>query len=195
MTTPWSVPPLWKGLTVWVLASGPSMNLRTAQRARRSGHPAAVTNDTYRLAPWAALLYAADAAWWRANPEARRFAGIKVCADDSLRGADVCTLRHTGKVGFDPDPRCIRTGGNSGYQAVHVAIQAGAARILLCGFDMHGAHWFGQHDKGLMNTPPEKFALWRERFDALNGHGAEIINCTPGSALTCFPRADVRDFA
>lgn len=196
MTTPWSVPPLWQGQTVWVLATGPSMGPQVAQAASRSRQPVLVVNDAFRLAPDAALLYAADTSWWRANPDARQFAGLKLCADDTLPGADVYTLRHTGKLGFDADPRCIRSGGNSGYQAVHVAVQAGAARILLCGFDMHGTHYFGRHDKGdLQNTPPEKFALWRARFAALNGHGAEIINCTPGSALACFPRGDVRDYA
>lgn len=153
----------------------------------RQSIKAAVTNDTYRLAPWADLLYGADADWWRRNPDARQFAGVKVCSDDSLQWSEVMSLRHTGKIGFDADPACIRSGGNSGYQAVHVAAQAGAARILLCGFDMGGAHW---HDAPA--PAAHLFATWIERFetlaDALRGQ-VEILNCTPGSALKCFPMA------
>lgn len=99
----------------------------------------------------------------------------------------VFKLEQTGRDGFDPTPGCVRTGGNGGYQAIHVAIQSGAKRILLLGFDMHGTHFFGKHPSGLRNTPPETFEKWIPRFKELMGRGAEIINCTPGSALTCFP--------
>jgi len=153
---------------------------------------AVVVNDTYRLAPWADVLYAADADWWKRNPEARSFAGIKVCADDSLLWPEVMSLRHTGKVGYDPNPQNIRSGGNSGYQAVHVAAQAGASRILLCGFDMGGAHW---HDAPA--PAAHLFATWIERFESLaeelKAIGVEVLNCTPQSALTCFPFANIED--
>ncbi|WP_354398298.1 hypothetical protein [Variovorax sp. OAS795] len=161
------------------------VTLALLHRRQRGKLPVAVVNDTYRLAPWAEMLYGADADWWRNNRDARQLAGIKVCSDDSLLWPEVMTLRHTGKVGFDPDPHCIRSGGNSGYQAVHVAAQAGAARILLCGFDMGGAHW---HDAPA--PAAHLFATWIERFqtlaDALRGQ-VEILNCTPGSAMKCFP--------
>jgi hypothetical protein len=153
--------------------------------------PTIVINDTFRLAPWAALLYAADAAWWQANTDALAFAGLKVTVD-SVPGTE--QLVYTGSTGFDPNPSAIRTGSNSGYQGVHIAAQAGAARILLCGFDMtaaKGAHWFGPHRGGLANTTPETYARFIRRFEslkvALDELGVEVVNCTPGSALTCFP--------
>lgn len=191
MTTAWKVPPMWRGRTVAVLASGPSMSLQVATLARRAGAAVAV-NDTYRLAPWADVLYGADADWWRRNPQARDFPGLKVCADDSLLWPEVLNLRHTGKSGFDPDPTCIRSGGNSGYQAVHVAAQAGAARILLCGFDMGGGHWHGAPAPAA-----ERFTTWIKHFatlaDGLGARGVEVINCTPGSALTCFQRMPLEE--
>jgi len=192
----WSVPPrLWAGQTVAVLASGPSMTPRVAAAVRNV--PTIVINDTFRLAPWAALLYAADEAWWQANPAALAFAGLKVSVA-SIPGVE--QLRNTGSSGFDPDPHCIRTGSNSGYQGVHIAAQAGAARILLCGFDMSaakGSHWFGAHPPGLINTEPEAYARFIRRFDelkvALDARGIEVVNCTPGSALTCFAQADLTE--
>lgn len=191
----WCVPRMWEGQTVAVLASGPSMTPHVAAAVRSI--PTIVINDTFRLAPWAALLYAADAAWWAAHPDAHAFAGLKVTVD-SVQG--VKQLAYSGSVGFDPNPGAIRTGSNSGYQGVHIAAQAGAARILLCGFDMSaakGAHWFGPHDDGLVNTAPETYERFIRRFEhlkvALDALGIEVINCTPGSALKCFACADLAD--
>lgn len=185
---------MWSGQTVAVLASGPSMSPRLAQtlwqhRQQRS-LPVAVANSTFRLAPWADMLYAMDASWWMANPDARLFAGLKVCADDSLQWPEVLSLRHTGKAGFDDDAGCIRTGGNSGYQAVHVAVHAGASRVLLCGFDMRPGHWHAVDRE----ADESHYAEWRRRFQTLAAALAgrvEVLNCTPGSALDCFPMATI----
>jgi hypothetical protein len=186
----WSVPRLWPGRTVAILASGPSMSQAVADQVHAAGIPAIAINDTYRLAPWADMLYAADEAWWLRHPAALDFAGLKVSVG-TIKG--VHRLRNTGVTGFDPDPGCLRTGSNSGYQAVHIAAHAGASRILLCGFDMQGAHFFGRHPNGLANTGPDLFLKFRRHFGelamVLAGCGAEVLNCTPGSALTCFPTA------
>lgn len=188
------VPKMWVGETVAVLASGPSMSQEVADRVKAAGIRAVTVNDTYRLAPWADMLYAADCRWWEANPEAAtEFGGIKLVGQSGVTSPGVQVMMRSGTTGFDPDPRFVRTGGNSGYAAVHVAIHAGASRILLCGFDMHGTHWFGPHTKRtpagrmLSNPHESSFATWRERFSALNNRGAEIINCTPGSKLRAFP--------
>lgn len=184
------VPRMFEGETVAVLASGPSMSQEVADAVR--GIPCIAVNDTFRLAPWAAILYAADRRWWLANPDAMEFPGVKI-ASPVGPGGDVKVLRQSGSVGFDPNPSMVRSGGNSGYQAVHVAIQAGAKRILLLGFDMHGTHFFGLHTKkaegrALGNPNEQKFRVWIDRFGALRNRGAEIINCTPGSALDAFPK-------
>lgn len=194
MATPWSVPRMWAGRTVLVMATGPSIpDLVRQLPPNRAGAASVAVNDAFRLAPWADMLYAADPAWWRHHAQdALRFAGLKATANDSCEFRAVRALTPTGVQGFDEDPGCVRTGGNSGYQAVHVAIHAGASRVLLLGFDMHGGHYFGNHPPGLSNTSEATYQSWLERFDALNGRGAEIVNCTPGSALTCFRRADLR---
>lgn len=180
---------MWEGDTVAVLASGPSMSQIVADKVRAARIRAIVVNDTYRLAPWADLLYAADRRWWEANPEAAtEFAGVKLVGQSGVFLPGVQVMMRSGTSGFDPNPKFVRTGNNSGYAAVHVAIHAGAARILLCGFDMHGTHWFGSHTKrGLRNPNPGSFAAWIARFADLRGRGAEILNCTPGSKLTAFP--------
>jgi hypothetical protein len=181
----WSVPPLWLGETVAVIAPGPSANVAVCNLLVHM--PAIVINDAFRLAPWADMLYAADVKWWEVNEEARRFDGLKVTCSYQFQWPEILCLRQSGPSGFDPDPTAVRTGGNSGYQAIHVAIHAKAKRILLFGFDMHGDHFFGRHPAPLRNSEPEHYLKWIPLFAALNGRGSEIINCTPGSALTCFP--------
>lgn len=189
----YTVPRMFEGQTVAVLATGPSMSQEVADSVREL--PCIAVNDAFRFAPWAAILYAADRRWWDANPEALRFAGVKMSAPGGPGGV-VNTILQSGAVGFDPRPSRVRSGGNSGYQAVHVAIHTGAERILLLGFDMHGTHFFGPHTKqvngrALGNPSPEKFKTWIERFGALRHRGAEIVNCTEGSALDAFPMASL----
>jgi hypothetical protein len=194
----WSVPKLWPGGTVAVMASGPGMTQKVADEVYAAGVPAIVVNSTYRLAPWAQMLYAADPEWWlyESNRTALKFPGLRVSCQPV---AGVHQLRNSGIHGFDPDPACVRTGGNSGYQALHVAAHAGAARVLLCGFDMQEtrgeAHWHGKHPHGLRNTPAETYARWRDRFAAmapiLAERGVDVVTVTP-SALTCFRSGDLQ---
>jgi hypothetical protein len=182
----WSVPPIFAGKTVAVFATGPSLTKEQCEDVQHL--PAVAVNDAYRLAPWADVLYAADGEWWRHHPDALKFEGLKVSC---MSSSPVHQLQQGGVEGFDERLTHIRTGGNSGYQAIHLAIQAKASRVLLYGFDMHGEHFFGRHPAPLRNTEPEHYVRWLPRFAALNGRGAEIINCTPGSALTCFTFAGV----
>jgi hypothetical protein len=66
--------------------------------------------------------------------------------------------------------------------------------MILLGFDMHGDHWHGKHE-GLPNPNPALFADWIQRFAVLatdlEAEGVEVVNCSPGTALRCFPTADL----
>ena len=188
-------------IAVAILASGPSMSAEIAEAVRASRICAYATNNTHRLAPWASVLYAADVAWWEhpSNADAWSFAGEKFHAQapsgEDLTSRGVRMLRVTGLQGYDPTPGAVRTGGNSGYQAVHLALQRGATRIMLFGFDFknrRGAHhWHGSHPAPLRNSEDAHLAHWARRFDSLvepaNLLGANIINCTPDSAISAFP--------
>ncbi len=158
------------------------------------GHCRTITiNNTWELAPWADMMYAADASWWnKYHPYTGRFTGLKVSASEECgRYADVLCLQYSERNGFDPDPAFVTKGGNSGFQAIHIAAHAGGSRILLCGFDMRGGHWHGRHTYPLREHGDGIFAEWIERMATLKAplaeRGIEIINCTPGSALKCWP--------
>lgn len=217
MATPWSVPRgLWKGRTVLILASGPSLTqaLPTARRAVADGRAVAVAVNSTGVpvprsdgtlqpaaAPWAAMLYGADAGWWRHHAQhALKFPGLKVTIGDSCEFKAVLALRNTGVDGFDPDPSCLRTGGSSAHQAAHLAAHAGAARILLCGVDCHtrnGSHHHGDHPIGLRNPCAASLGTWIDRWEILGRElakrGIEVINCSAGSAVRCFPQRSIEE--
>ncbi len=179
----------WPGATLVCAASGPSLTAAALALVRAHGCPLIVVNDAYRLAPWADVLYACDAKWWAWHHGAPLFSpGAKVAlAPQSRAWPGVIVLKHTGREGLETDPSGLRSGFNSGYQAINLAIHLGAARIVLLGYDMHGDHFFGQHRDG--SRPP--FSACLKAFASLPAAlaplGVEVINATPGSALRVFP--------
>ena len=109
-------------------------------------------------------------------------------------------LEHKGDPGLSSDPTLLHTGGNSGYQAVNLAVLLGAKRILLLGYDMkHGPngekHWHEDHSAN--NPPPAQLADWVKIYATmlpdLEKAGVVVVNCTPESALDCFPKAKLEE--
>jgi len=177
------------------------MSQAVADRVRLSGFATIAINTTARLAPWASMLYAADSFWIvKHEKEMANFDGLKVtCSAENHHGW--LALRNTGKAGFDNDTGSVRTGGNSGYQALHLAVHAHAGRVLLCGFDMrsvgHEVHWHGRHPEPLRNAGDGIFTRWIKHFEDIaeiaHVRGVQILNCTPGSALHAFPFMNLED--
>lgn len=106
--------------------------------------------------------------------------------------------------GFSLDSSLIHYGGNSGFQAVNMALHfldfvARPARIVLVGFDMRMVegrrHFFGDHPAPLRQTSGG-YRRWPEEFHraaAALPKSIEIVNCTPGSAITCFPQMPLEE--
>ncbi len=199
MTT---VPKLWPESTVICIASGPSLTDADVEACR--GSRVIVVNDNYRKAPWADVLYAADKEWWLEHHGVPSFQGLKyaVAEKHPTRPAwpnGVQVLRNTGEVGLESDPTGLRTGWNSGYQAINLAVHLGAKRILLLGYDMQRGpdgrtHWFGHHC--LDNLRRESLYVdFLKRFptlvNPLQAIGVDVINCSRATALRCFPQMPI----
>jgi hypothetical protein len=191
----------WEGQTVAVMASGPSMSQESADLVRHL--PRIAVNSTYRLAPDADVIYAGDAKWWNANPEALACPGLKASIEirPGVVPADMPTgvrvFRNTGRDGFDPSGG-LRTLGNSGAQALQIAVHSKAARVLLLGFDYRGEHWHGPHPRSLGNPTVRYLAKCVVRFRSLARSlpaGVDVLNCSPESALDCFPKVRIEDVA
>lgn len=191
------VPKLWAGETVVCLATGPSLTAEDVDYCQGKARVIAV-NDAYRLAPWADALYACDAKWWHWHQGVPNFAGAKWSLDHSAwhnyraKYPDVVKLRNTGPNGLEHAPTGLKSGRNSGYQAINLAVHYGATRILLLGYDMQPSggksHFFGEHP----NQQQSPYAMFRRAFESLvkplEKCGVSVINCTRRSALTAFPK-------
>lgn len=190
-------------------ASGPSLTAADTAPARGRAKVLAVS-DSWRLAPFAEVLYAADAPWWDHDDGAkhRGFAGEKWTQDQrSKTDAQFqaaarwgLTLVHSQMLpGLSFDPALIHQGGNSGFQAVNLAVLFGARRILLLGFDLQPtggqAHFFGDHPGALNQAIP--YGMFRAAFEEaapqLAAAGIEVINCSRQTALTCFARRPIEE--
>lgn len=192
------MPPIFAGRPVAILAGGPSLTegqLDLVRLARREAHLAVIAiNDSWRLMPDAELLWFCDARWWRWHGAAvsMGFTGA-VWTLDNLEIPGVRHIQNAGAFGFAPNPAQLMAGRNAGYQSLHLAAHAGARLALLLGYDMRDvdgrSHWHAGHP---VAAPPDRYAQMLEAFPHLVGPLAErrleVVNCTPDSALDCFPR-------
>lgn len=196
----------WPGATVVILASGPSLTVEQCAEVHAWRHDLHVPmrrviaiNTTFRRAPWADALYACDASWWRIYRDevGAGFMGERWTQDIQARELGVRHVESQRAPGLGRRHGVIHQGGNSGYQAINIAFQAGARRIVLLGFDMHGTHWHGKYSNGLPNTQPWLFKEWIKNFDVLardlETEGVEVVNCSPGSALHAFRTSPLED--
>lgn len=123
------------------------------------------------------------------------------------QGAATHQPKRAGAKGFDPGfppvgSREIWAGRSSGHTAISLAIAMGASRIGLVAYDMrvvagrehfHRDYHVNHDGTGRDLTQYEKefvpgFGGWNE---AALASGVQVLNCTPGSALTEFPFADL----
>lgn len=194
---------------VIVAASGPSLTKEVAWTCRKArwmnGWRIVAVNDAYKMFPALDILYACDAKWWKHHDGAKDCDAEKwsshsnaIASNDDKREIarlyGVKTIIGQHKDTFSTDPGVIHYGSNSGFQAINVAVLKGATKIALVGFDMRRvdgrAHYFGEHPEGLIRcTDYAQFVPAFRR--AARTAPVPIVNCTPGSALDCFPMADL----
>ena len=178
---------IWRGRTVACIASGPSLTQSDCDAVRATGLPAIVVNTSFRMAPWADILYAMDAAWWRqyGAEVTQLFRGRKVSYVPDCGPDVIATKAHIHPAGF----------GNSGSYAISLAIYAKAARIILLGYDCRYApdgrrHWHADHPAPMGNAASIK--KWPAQFLLVSKYavkeGAKVVNCSRDTALTCFER-------
>ncbi|NLZ41953.1 MAG: hypothetical protein GX886_11965, partial [Comamonadaceae bacterium] len=121
------------------------------------------------------------------------------CGHPTWRHVGVRSIPYDKRVrGVSRVPGVLAWGGNSGYAAMNLALQFGAAQIVMLGFDQSaaaGAHWHGEHPdeyRKAFNWP-----MWSERFaEAARDYvrlGVDVVNCSRHTTLTCFARAAVED--
>lgn len=194
----------WAGCSMVIVASGPSLTEEdlTTVRAWRDALPeqrkVMVVGLTFLRALWADALYAADTIWWdRYHAQVREsFSGERWSqSEEARKNYGTRFILAERRDGLSRIPGVIHQGGNSGYQAIGLAYERGAEKIILLAFDMQRTfgrlHHHDPYPKGFPRECP--FERWIPRFAALardlDREGVKVINASRATALGCFDRA------
>lgn len=196
------LPRIFEGQICIVCAGGPS--LRGFDWSRLAGRRVIAINRALEDVPTAPVLWWSDARFWNRHASAilAHRAAIKATTNVNYGGIilpdSVTQYRVTGHDGLDEDPRCLRHGNNSTYAATHMARHLGARRVIILGLDMrhgpggashyHSGHGFQAHEETLADLMIPYFPSLAK---ALSAERIEVINASPDSALTCWPRCSI----
>lgn len=185
--------------TAICIASGPSLNRDDVEYCRGKGRVYTI-KEVGLMAPWADVLYAADTDWWDQNPERwRDFQGEKRTV--SKAAADrhgLIYLEAKTQLKWSTTPGALATGGNSGFQALNMAVLDGADRVILLGYDYgydparQDKHWWDkEHPR---NSRQSNYAEWNRRLAAAAPLiPVPVLNATAETAITCFPLVNLRE--
>lgn len=179
-------------MIVVCLGSGPSL---CADDVDRCYGPATVIaiNDAYQLAPWADILYAPDAQWWKRTIAVPHLPLLRYTLQpDAQRYRDrVTVLPFTGQDGIDWTPMRVRTGRHGGYSAINIACHLQPSRIVLLGYDLQPSPTYQHHFADLhavtIGRTLTRYAAWLPRYNGLAAelasHGIEIVNASRQTAI------------
>lgn len=191
--------PDWRGHTCVIAASGPSLTPEQCFAAVTSKAKVIAINTTFRMLPEADALYACDYLWLKIHKAQfmPAFNG-RVWTQDRAAAEqfNLKYVRHAARDGLGRG-NTLHVGGNSGHGAINLAYLFGARRILLIGYDMREIggkkHWHPDHPAPCVQK--QQFGEWIHKFrklaEDLKAAQCEVINCTPKSALQCFPMGDM----
>lgn len=219
--------PLWSGKTVVIVAGGASLTRKQVHLIRNANATGLVeciaVNAAYLWADFASVLHFADSHFFKWHHEGIHIPSLSLSAHDVRERFDSfagqkCSIQSSGGnitddavhmmrnrdfpghgEGLSLDPRYLVTGRNSGFQALNLAVLAGAKRVILVGFDgkpgVDGRdHFHGGHPRP---TPEAAYPLYRSAMvaasAALRNAGVEVLNASPGSAIDCFPLVEIED--
>jgi hypothetical protein len=182
--------------TVYIVAGGPS--LTNFDWDWLTGKAVVAVNESHLKVPKARMLWWSDWRYWQYRGYSLRChrAPLKCTIVDSHRRTYpewVTVWKNDGLLGLSMLPGHVRHGNNSGYAAINAAVQLGARRIVLLGYDFYitpeREHWHSPHPWGDMRqrTLTEKMLPHFGRLAAdLGAVGVEVLNANRGSALHVF---------
>ncbi|EPY7113965.1 hypothetical protein ACXEHT_004839 [Klebsiella variicola] len=168
--------------TIAICASGPSLCIQDVHHLRDNKIPVITVNSSWMMYPGCQYIFAGDDAWWKANyHQINSPAERWTCSETAARTYGINYFEGGTYGSF-----------NSGAVAILFAISLGAENVILLGYDCSlekGIHWHGMHP-GLHNPTGHSLHRWKMDFDVLAyeiNRRANVINCSRGSRLTCFP--------
>lgn len=174
-----------------IIGGGPSLLLSDIEYLRGKCR-VIVINDSYKIAPWADILYYCDGKWYSKNYlGVSEFSGCVATISDSPAHWNFC---EGDTAGLSHKLNTLNTGRNSAYQALNLCKHLGATEIYLLGVDMGvvdgRCHW---HDS--TTTDPNAYDLMLPYWEtALQDLGAtKVYNCSMVSRIECFEKTKLKD--
>ncbi len=185
------LPEIFKDKTVYVVGSGESLKDFDFERLRDRN--IIVVNNVYEYVPFAQVLVALDTGWYRRNkPKLHKFTGIRI----TRCGKGYPGWNYFIDQGMTEDKLILRKAINSGLYAMVAAIKLGASKIYLLGFDVT---WKKQ--PYFYDIPQVEIDQYRNAMHRKDAHlryfeyykDYNIINASPDSAITCFPKCSLSE--
>ncbi len=185
------LPEIFKGKTVYVVGSGESLKGFDFERLRDRNVIA--VNNVWEYVPFAQVLVTLDSGWFTRNkPKLHKFTGIRIMK---------CGKGHPGwnyfiDQGMTEDKLILRNATNSGFYAMVAALKLGATKVYLLGFDVT---WKKQ--PYFYDIPQVEVDQYRNGMHRKDAHlryfeyykDYNIINASPDSAITCFPKCSLNE--
>jgi len=223
----WQVPKIWEDGDVWIIGGGPSITktfgipdslvdkvIKGEAKLFEYSPYFSVLHDkhviginiAFLIGNWIDMVFFGDANFFlKWKPQLENFKGLKVSCSSSTEKFDwVKYLMKDGRKpkGITDNPHKVSWNHNSGAAAISVAVNAGAKRIFLLGFDMKldddkKQHFHGEYLPAtkVINKKPRKNLPFHKhlpgfahiKLDA-DRMGVEIYNVNPDSAIQEFPK-------
>lgn len=157
-----------------------------------------VIKESYKLAPWADVLYAADSDWWDIRNGCPDFNGEKwTCTPEAEKKWGIKRIDYKVEIPWSNEAGLVATGGHSGFQALNMAVLDGASEVILLGYDLgHQGrkHWWDDVPDLKRECRASDYNQWIKRFHAAVPHiKVPVYNASRFSYLTCFPRVNLED--
>lgn len=174
-------------------------------------------NNAYKIGDWIDTIFFGDCSWYLHHKEALyQLRCLKVtCCDrfaqrtvEASEGIKYLAKDRQHATGISTDRTKVAWNNNSGAAAINLAVHFGVRRIVLLGFDMtldsqRFSHWHGSHATSRgepyrkLNVRVPPFARHAKSFPAIaedaRSLGVEILNASPISTLSVFPKVSVKD--
>lgn len=230
----WIIPKIWQDGEVFIIGGGPSIlrqfnipqEIIVQVMAKRQSpsvyspyleplHDKHVigVNAAYKLGDWIDMIVFGDKKWYLENQkELARFPNLKVSCHGHIhtKKCQAEGIKYVAKDtsvvwGLSSRPGYIGWNGHSGALAINMAINAGARRVILLGYDMklnesNKQHWHALYRSAeRTDFDPRRLPFERHMnsfpqiaIDAKR-MGVEIINANPDSAIEEFKKIDIHE--
>ncbi len=209
------IPSMYRGKTVCLLGTGPSLTQGQIAAARERDFVLFGCNNVWETVPDLSVLWGTNGIWWDHywGPSLAAYPAAKWTVNRAAATAyGINWTAERNAPGLSTDRSIIHHGHGGGFSMLNLAYLMGAERIVLLGYDLKYAadydgrgrqvgssprHFFGEYPNELLHWPSisVRNGIHEELLElyasVAKQNPAEIVNCSPGSALRCFPMKSI----